>query len=301
VSNLSPQLCPQCDEQEGTVVARIIRARAKDLGGFSVRRVLPFHAHRMVGPWIFFDHMGPATFDADGGINVRPHPHIGLATVTWLFDGEVMHRDSLGNARSITPGAVNLMIAGKGIVHSERKTPHGDGFLMEGLQLWQALPQEAEEMDPEFHHYPAEAIPQAEVNGVSVAVIIGEAYGVTSPVKSFSRTLYMTAQLRDGRTLALPQEQELAVYVLSGALEVGGCALAAHEMAVLKPGTVAELTATADARIAVVGGDPVGERFVEWNFVSSDKARIEQARADWQAGAFPLIPGDDEEFIPLPE
>lgn len=282
----------------------IIAPREKDLGGFSVRRILPVAGRRQVGPWLFFDHMGPAVFQPGEGLNVRPHPHINLATVTYLFEGRIRHRDSLGYDEIITPGAINLMVAGRGIVHSEREP---DDTAQEvrnthGLQLWHALPEAFEETDPGFYHYDAAEIPAVEVGEVPVRVLIGSAYGVTSPVKTYAETLYLEARLEPGQTLELPADTpERAVYVVSGAVDVGDTVIEAAHMAVLKPGAAVRVTAVSTAQIAVIGGEPFTERHIYWNFVSSRKERIEQAKADWREGRFPKVPGDETEFIPLPE
>lgn len=283
-------------------VELILTPREKDLGGFSVRRLLPTARRKMVGPWIFFDHMGPASFTAGRGINVRPHPHIGISTVTYLFEGEILHRDSLGSLQSIRPGDINLMVAGRGIVHSERERPEVTAVdhALNGLQLWLALPDAQEETMPSFHHYPGEAVPALTVDGVPVRVMIGSAWGVTSPVRQFSETLYVEARLRRGQALVLPPAEERALYVVSGALDAHGAALPEHSMAVFANQPGIEVRATEDARVALIGGAPVGERFIEWNFVSSREERIEQAKLEWQAGRFPKVPGDEKEFIPLP-
>lgn len=285
-----------------TAVELILLPRDKDLGGFSVRRLLPTARRKMVGPWIFFDHMGPAQFAAGEGINVRPHPHIGISTVTYLFEGEILHRDSLGSLQPIRPGDVNLMVAGRGIVHSERERPEvaASDHALNGLQLWLALPDEHEETEPSFHHYPSEAIPALTVVGVPVRVMMGSAWGVTSPVRQFSATLYVEARLQRGQVLILPQAPERALYVVSGALEAHGAVLPEHSMTVFANQPGIAVRATADARIALIGGAPVGERLIEWNFVSSRRERIEQAKDEWQAGRFPKVPGDEQEFIPLP-
>lgn len=296
-------------EQDCTTVAGcaaidlIIRPRDKDLGGFSVRRSLPTAQHKMVGPWIFFDHMGPADFPAGQGINVRPHPHVNLATVTYLFEGEILHRDSLGSVQAIRPGDINLMVAGRGIVHSERERPEVTAapHRLHGLQLWLALPQADEEIDPAFRHYAASDIPTAVIDGVPVRVMMGTAYGLTSPVRTFARTLYVEAHLQPGQTLALPEAEERAVYVAQGALAARGTDIPEHSMAVFADAAGVVLEATAESRIAIIGGEHLGQRFIEWNFVSSRKARIEAAKDDWRAGRFPKVPGDETEFIPLPE
>jgi redox-sensitive bicupin YhaK (pirin superfamily) len=285
-------------------VSLIIPAREKDLGGFQVRRVLPFAKHRMVGPWIFFDHMGPADFAPGIGINVRPHPHINLATVTYLFSGAILHRDSLGTRSVIVPGDINLMVAGKGIVHSEReeedaqtKTRH-----LDGLQLWLALPEADEEMDPAFFHYDADEIPGLNEDGVSVRVMMGEAFGLVSPVKTYAKTLYAEFKLVAGATVAAPiTAEDRAIYACSGALEIDGQRLEQYQMAILATGAEAKITALEDAHFVMIGGEPLTERHIYWNFVSSRPQRIEQAKADWAAQVFPKVPGDDQEFIPLPE
>lgn len=304
MSNTLPNAEQPCDVLDSpcAAVELILKPREKDLGGFSVRRLLPTARRKMVEPWIFFDHMGPARFAAGQGITVRPHPHIGIATVTYLFEGEILHRDSLGSLQAIRPGDINLMVAGRGIVHSERERPEitATEHTLHGLQLWLALPEAFEETDPSFHHYPGDTIPALSVDGVAVRVMMGSAYGVTSPVRQFSETLYLEAHLHAGQTLALPEARERAVYVASGALKAQDTAMPARSMTVFadRPGIV--VRATEAARIAVIGGAPVGEREIEWNFVSSRAARIEQAKRDWVDGRFPKVPGDEVEFIPLP-
>ncbi|HTM82006.1 pirin family protein [Asticcacaulis sp.] len=285
-------------------VSLIIPAREKDLGGFQVRRVLPFAKHRMVGPWIFFDHMGPADFAPGIGINVRPHPHINLATVTYLFSGAILHRDSLGTRSVIVPGDINLMVAGKGITHSEReeeavqaKTRH-----LDGLQLWLALPEADEEIDPAFFHYDADEIPGLNEDGVSIRVMMGEAFGLVSPVKTYAKTFYAEFRLAAGKAIDAPMTAEdRAVYACAGALEIDGQRLEQYEMAILTTGAEAKITALDEAHFVIIGGEPLTERHIYWNFVSSRPERIEQAKADWQAQAFPKVPGDELEFIPLPE
>lgn len=283
-------------------ILMVIPARPKDLGGFEVRRVLPFAKHRMVGPWIFFDHMGPAEFAPGLGVNVRPHPHINLATVTYLFEGQIQHKDSLGSDCAIEPGDINLMVAGRGIVHSERETEARQAIArrLDGLQLWLALPEADEEMAAEFHHYAATDIPQLVQDGVVLRVMMGTAYGVKSPVKTFAETLYVEARIRAGAQIAAPEAAERAIYVCSGALEIAGQRVEAYQMAVLNPGSV-ELMALTDSHVVMIGGEPLSERHIYWNFVSSRPERIEQAKADWKAGRFAKVPGDALEFIPLPE
>lgn len=283
-------------------VEQIIQPKEKDLGEFTVRRTLPSANRQAVGPWVFFDHMGPATFPACSGINVRPHPHINLATVTYLFEGEILHRDSLGNEQAIRPGDLNLMVAGKGIVHSERERPEINNIehALHGLQLWLALPEKDEEVDPAFYHYPSAELPKLEVNGVPLRVMIGTAYGATSPVKTFASTLYVEAHLQKGQELAIPIADERAVYIASGGLTVDGTDLTAHSLTVFTSKPSIHIMATQESRIAILGGENVGKRFIEWNFVSSKKERIEEAKRMWQQQTFEKVPGDDVEFIPLP-
>lgn len=304
MSNILDAAEQRCDavERPCNAIELILDPRVADLGGFSVRRLLPTAQRRMIGPWIFFDEMGPADFPAGKGINVRPHPHIGLATVTYLFEGEILHRDSVGSLQRITPGAINLMVAGRGITHSERERPEATAgaHRLHGLQLWLALPTEDEEVEPAFHHFSAEAIPSIDVKGVPVRVMMGSAYGITSPVPVFSETLYLEARLKAGQTLELPDATERAVYVVDGALQAQGSDLQTQTMAIFSSDQGVSVTATEDARIALIGGAPLGKRFIEWNFVSSRKERIDQAKDDWRAGRFAKVLGDEVEFIPLP-
>ncbi len=284
-------------------ILRIIEPREKDLGGFFVRRILPYSKQRMVGPWIFFDHMGPVEFPAGEGINVRPHPHINLATVTYLFEGEILHRDSLGSRQLIHPGDINLMVAGSGITHSERERNeiHNIPHRQHGLQLWHALPEEYEDIEPAFYHYPSEDIPAIKIEGVSVRVLMGSAYGVTSPVKTFAETLYFEAQMQAGQVLELPRVQEAALYVVSNSVWVNGVQLPQYHMMTMEYCEGMLVSATEKARIALIGGKPFTERYIYWNFVSSRKERIEQAKQDWIEGRFAKVQGDDKEFIPLPD
>lgn len=303
MSNEARRIEQECDFSPGCgAIELIIQPRDRDLGGFFVRRVLPSARRRMVGPWIFFDHMGPAEFAAGEGINVRPHPHVNLATVTYLFEGEILHRDSLGSLQPIRPGDINLMVAGRGIVHSERERPEVTAVAhkLHGLQLWLALPEADEEIEPAFYHYPGTEIPAVTVGGVPVRVMMGSAYGVTSPVKTFAETLYVEARLQPGQTLLLPEAEERAVYVASGSVKAREDVIPEHAMAVFSSAPGVLLEAVTEARIGIIGGERMSPRFIEWNFVSSRKARIEQAKADWQAQRFPKVPGDEEEFIPLP-
>lgn len=302
MSNLMKSAEQGCDATDApcSAIETILSPRVADLGGFSVRRLLPTAQRKMVGPWIFFDEMGPAEFPAGEGINVLPHPHIGIATVTYLFEGEILHRDSVGSYQPIRPGDINLMVAGRGIAHSERERPEitASNHRLHGLQLWLALPESHEDEEPAFHHYPDEAIPAVEIDGVPVRVMIGSAYGVTSPVRQFSETLYLEATLKTGQTLELPVAPVRAVYVASGALGAHGSELPTHSMTIFSQEPGVAVTATEDTRIAVIGGEPLGKRFIEWNFVSSSKNRIDQAREDWRAGRFDKVVGDEEAYIP---
>jgi len=288
------------------IVQRVLEGQSRDLGGFSVRRVLPAGRLQTVGPFIFFDHMGPAVFAPGAGVDVRPHPHIGLATVTYLFAGEFMHRDSLGSAQLIRPGDVNWMVAGRGIVHSERTPPQArqspGGAPIHGIQTWIALPREREEIEPSFEHHPAPAIPEIRRRGVAMRLIAGSAYGATAPTAVFSPMFYLAADCEAGAVLELPDEHvERAVYVVDGAVEADGESYGAGHMIVLEAATSATLRAAAPARVMLLGGAPLdGARHIWWNFVSSSAGRIERAKADWREERFAAVPGDDER-IPLPE
>lgn len=282
-----------------------LTGQAKDLGGgFLVRRVLPAAARQSVGPFLFFDHFGPVTVPPGGGHAVRPHPHIGLATVTYLFEGAMLHSDSLGYVQQIAPGAINWMTAGRGIVHSERPPPAlaATSYTNHGIQLWAALPQAFEEVEPSFTHTPAADIPELSVGDADVRVLIGQAWGHTSPVATFAPTVYLDIALPAGGLLDLPPlAQELAVYAVDGDVEVDGAVLSARTLALLETGLTTQIRATAATRLLVIGGDALdGHRFISWNFVSSRKERILQAEADWQAQRMGQVPGDAE-FIPLPE
>ena len=283
-------------------ITNIIQPKAKDIGEFEVRRALPVPGQRAVGPWVFFDHFGPVEFAPGEGMNVRPHPHINLATVTYLFEGEIFHRDSLGNALPIRPGAINLMVAGKGIVHSERTLPNlrASGYRLHGLQLWMALPEADEEIDPAFYHTPADQIPAINLDGVSVRVMMGSAYGLTSPVKTFSQTLYLEADMAKGASLDVPNADELALYLVKGGVSIDGGDAPINALSVLNP-AAKTIMASDDARFAIIGGKNLGRRHLWWNFVSSRKDRIERAKLDWAAGKFPPVEGDEDEFIPLPD
>ena len=294
------------DKHQCEALKAVIVPRTADLGdGFTVRRALPSIQSRMVGPFVFFDHFGPTVFKSGKGLDVRPHPHIGLATVTYLFDGEIMHRDSLGTTAPIKPGEVNWMTAGRGIVHSERTGP--ERRIVEdhlhGLQMWVALPADQEEMAPDFAHYAAKEFPMVRDDGKNVRVVIGQAYGKRSPVKTTSETLFADAHLKAGAVLPLDADhEERAIYVIDGEIDVSGDKFGGDRLLVFKPGDKITVHAVSDAHLTIFGGAAMdGPRHIWWNFVSSRKDRIEQAKADWTAGHFQKVPGDEIEFIPLPE
>ena len=282
----------------------VIVPRPRDIGGFEVRRVLPSLERRSVGPFVFFDQMGPAELAPGQGIDVRPHPHIGLATVTYLFAGTIVHRDSLGTVQSIEPGEVNWMTAGRGIVHSERsdtelrKRPQK----LYGIQIWVALPQQHEETQPDFTHYEAESLPKIEGDGKSIRVIAGSLFGKSSPVKTFASLFYADAALQPGARLSLRAEhEERAIYLLGGTVDIGGQSFEPGRLLVFSSGDEILVEANTLARLLLFGGEPLdGPRHLWWNFVSSSRERIEQAKADWKAKRFAPVPGDAE-FIPLPE
>jgi redox-sensitive bicupin YhaK (pirin superfamily) len=280
----------------------LVTPRAHDLGGgFTVRRALPAAAVRSVGPFVFFDHFGPVQAEPQDNHDVRPHPHIGLATVTYLFEGAMQHRDSTGAVQRIEPGAINWMSAGRGIVHSER-TPddlRGVTRRSHGLQLWVALPEALEESEPGFAHTPADAIPVLEVGGAHLRVLVGEVFGTASPVVAASTTLFVDIAMQAGDAFPAPLAAERALYGVDGAFTLDGQVVPAQTLVLLAPGEEPLVAAEADVRVALVGGEPLGPRFVWWNFVSSRKARIDQAADDWAAGRFPAVPGETE-FIPLP-
>ena len=281
----------------------LIAPRAHDLGGgFRVRRLLPSAQRQAVGPFLFFDHFGPVTAGPADNHDVRPHPHIGLATVTYLFEGAMMHRDNIGAVQRIEPGAINWMTAGRGIVHSER-TPddlRGVTRRSHGLQLWAALPQEHEEDNPSFVHTPAEAIPELRLGGATVRVLIGRAFGVASPVETVSDTLYLDFACAPGTALAIPDAAaERALYSVEAAFEVDGREVPPFTLALLAPGAQPELRSREAGRVVLIGGAPLGPRFMVWNFVSSRRERIAEAEADWVAQRFARVSGETE-FIPLP-
>jgi redox-sensitive bicupin YhaK (pirin superfamily) len=296
---------PSCTNCATTpAIETIIEARTRDLGGFSVERVLPSVRRKLVGPFIFFDHMGPVTFAPGQAIDVRPHPHINLATVTYLFEGEIVHRDSLGSVQAIRPGAINWMTAGRGIVHSERTAPElrKTGSRLHGLQLWVALPKAHEETGPDFRHYAAETLPAFERDGARLRVLAGSAYGAASPVRTLSPLFYVEATISAGAELSLPDEhRERAAFVVEGVIRCGEERIEPSRMAVFAPGWTPPLRAESGARVMLLGGASIdGERHIWWNFVSSSRDRIEQAKRDWKEGRFPRVPGETE-FIPLPE
>ncbi|MDA0702876.1 MAG: pirin family protein [Proteobacteria bacterium] len=285
-------------------VERVIVPRSRDIGGFEVRRALPAPGRRMVGPFIFFDQMGPALFPAGQGMDVRPHPHIGLSTLTWLFEGEVLHRDSLGFVQPIRPGEVNWMTAGSGIAHSERMP--AEARVAEsrtyGLQIWMALPRDKEEIAPGFQHYAADSLPVIESDGVAATLVAGSAWGETSPVAVHSETIYADIRMAAGGRLPVPSEhEERALYILEGAVEIAGDRFEAGSFLVLRPGDGITVAAPVTCRLMLLGGATAdGPRHIWWNFVSHSEERIEQAKADWQAGRFTAVPAESE-FIPLPE
>ena len=285
-------------------IEMVIVPRARDLGGFEVRRALPSARRQMVGPFIFWDQMGPAEFLLGQGMDVRPHPHIGLATVTYLFDGEVIHRDSLGTQIPIRPGAMNLMSAGRGIVHSERTglEARAVGAKLYGIQAWVALPRSHEEGEPTFTHYGAENLPVLGDHGVTLRLIAGEALGARSPVSTPMSMIYADAQLEAGASVPFdPAYEERGLYTVSGVVEIAGDRFGPGQLLVFRPGDRITVRAVEPARFMLLGGDPMdGPRHIWWNFVSSRPERIEQAKADWKAARFDSVPGETE-FIPLPE
>jgi len=282
----------------------IIKPHVKDLGGgFTVRRLLPSHPHKMVGPFIFFDHMGHADFAPGEGLDVRPHPHIGLATVTYLFEGAIMHRDSLGSVQEIRPGDVNWMTAGAGIAHSER-SPDGlrqSGGALHGIQTWVALPKEHEKVAPAFEHHPAASLPEIFTPGVRMRLIAGTAFGKTAPATTFSDMFYAVEMEQGARLEIPPEHEERAVYLVEGELALEGIALAPRHMAVLANPQALTIEAKTKARVMLLGGKPMdGDRFIWWNFVASDKEAIQEAKQRWRAQGFGNVP-DETEWIPLPD
>ena len=293
------------DRDAADAVETLIVPRAVDLGEMTVRRALPSTKRQMVGPFIFFDQMGPAEFLTDQGIDVRPHPHINLATLTYLFEGEIRHRDSLGTDIAIAPGAVNWMRAGRGIVHSERtaEARRATGQRLFGIQSWMALPERDEESDPAFLHHGADALPVVEAGGVSARLIAGRGFGETSPLQASSETLYADVSLAAEARMPIDAlYEERALYTVAGTIEIAGDAFEPGQLLVLRPGDPITVRATSQARFMLFGGAPMeGPRYIWWNFVSSRRERIEQAREEWSRGRFDTVPGDEAEFIPLPE
>ena len=286
------------------MIETVIEQRRRNLGGFEVGRVLPFPTRRMVGPFVFFDHMGPMDMAAGlpRSVDVRPHPHIGLATVTYLFSGEIMHRDSVGSEAPIRPGEVNWMTAGSGITHSERfEKARAQGDHLHGIQSWVALPEADEETDPSFSHHGQSDLPAWADAGVRGRLIAGSAYGLTSPVRIFSPMVYAHLDMDSGARIALPDEHtDRAVYVAEGSIAIDGQRFETGQMPVLLPGAATVTAVDGPATVMLLGGEPLGERFLFWNFVASSQARIDQAKADWQAQRMKLPDLDDKEFIPLP-
>lgn len=292
----------------GSPIEMIIVPKSHDVGGFEVRRALPSTKRRMVGPFIFWDQMGPGFLPAGTGLDVRPHPHIGLSTVTYLTEGEIMHRDSVGSVQAIRPGAVNWMTAGKGIVHSERTEAglrtHGNHLA--GIQSWIALPQRYEEIDPGFTHYAADDLPIIADHGVWMRLIVGDLFGESSPVRTLSETIYMELVLDEGARLEIPASHpERALYLFDGSVDIAGDVHTAEggagQLLVLREGDAVLVKALCRTRLLLLGGEPMdGPRYIYWNFVSSSRERIEDAKSDWRNGRFPMVPGETE-FIPLPE
>ncbi|MBZ9674168.1 pirin family protein [Mesorhizobium sp. ES1-1] len=278
---------------------------AKDIGGFEVRRALPTAKRRLVGPFIFFDRMGPAILRAGQALDVRPHPHIGLSTVTYLFDGKIRHRDSLGTEMVIEPGDVNLMTAGRGIVHSER-TPEelrGAPMSISGLQTWLALPDGKEEVAPVFENTAALRLPEIDAEGITGRIVMGDFHGLRSPVRADSETLYADLRLTPGATVKIPPDaEERAIYTLEGEVTISGDVFPAERLLVFRPGDEIVVSSNTGAHFMLFGGASLGsKRYIWWNFVSSSKERIEQAKEEWKTGRFDIVPGDAEEFIPLPQ
>jgi redox-sensitive bicupin YhaK (pirin superfamily) len=294
--------CETCAEPAG--LALVIEGQPRPIGALEVTRLLPVRQRRAVGPFVFLDHMGPVTFAPGGGFDVPPHPHIGLSTVTYLFEGEGVHRDSLGSVQRIQPGEVNVMTAGRGVVHSERSDPsfRARGGTLHGLQLWVALPMANEDDDPSFEHFAHDAFPLVEDDGVRARVLMGEALGAASPVRHPARPLLVDAVLDAGAALPLSAALgERAAYVIGGEVSAGPRTFGPRRLLVAADGADLDLVARAPSRVVVIGGAPLdGKRYIDWNFVSSTRERIDRAKAAWRAQTFPRIPGDDREFVPLP-
>jgi redox-sensitive bicupin YhaK (pirin superfamily) len=302
ITEASEPSCETCDER---AVSLVIEGRPRNIGALDVTRVLPARELRAVGPFVFLDHMGPVSFAPGSGFDVPPHPHIGLSTVTYLFEGEGVHRDSLGTVALVRPGEINLMTAGRGVVHSERSAPErrAVGGAMHGLQLWLGLPTANEEDAPSFEHLGHAALPEVTAAGVRARVLLGEALGARSPAAHPSRPLLLDVALDAGASFEVDGTgDERAVYVVEGEVAVGRRSFGSLRLLVVAPGTALLVLARSASRVVVLGGPPLdGKRFIEWNFVSSSRERIERAKAAWQAQTFPRIPGDDQELVPLPE
>ena len=308
----NPALDPHCPAgDEIDAIETLIVPRARDIGEFAVRRALPSPKRQMVGPFIFFDQVGPVEFLTGQGIDVRPHPHIGLGTVTYLYEGSMHHRDSLGTSMTITPGAVNWMVAGNGITHSERTAQavrQSNGHQLFGIQTWVALPQGAEDYNPSFEHQPEAALPLLEGEGKSARLILGHAFGETAPVKTYSDMFYLDVQLKPGAAIPLPGDHEdRGAYITLGEVEIAGDLFGAGQMMVFRPGDSVSLKAGPQgARLMLLGGETLNEpRYIWWNFVSSSLEKIDAAKeawrqGDWEHGRFQLPPGDTQEYIPLP-
>lgn len=294
-----------------TSIEIVIEPRSRDLGGFQVGRVLPYAKRRTVGPFIFFDVIGPAEFKPGQGIDVRPHPHIGLATVTYLFSGELRHRDCLGFDQIIRPGDVNWMTAGRGITHSERTDDarRASGQLMHGIQSWVALPEEAEETDPAFHHHPKDSLPVIEQNGAQLRLIAGQAFGQTAPVKTFSPMFYVAVETIEKSTITLPNNyEERALFIVNGNADIENSSYSDGQMIVFKPGANPEINVSAKSKMMVLGGEPIGRRKIWWNLVATNQENIERAKENWRSSAennfndtYFSLPSGESEFIPLPE
>jgi len=296
---------PHVSETFDETVELVIEGRPRQVGTLTVARLLPSAKRRLIGPFVFLDHLGPVTIAPGLGFDLKPHPHIGLSTVTYFLAGENVHRDSLGNVQVNRPGEVNLMTAGRGVVHSERADPgwRERGGHLHGLQIWLALPEEREEDAPSFEHHPQASLPEAApAAGARGRVLLGTAFGAASPIAHPSRPSLIDLQLEADAALDVPAEEpERGVYVVEGAVRLGRTVLEANRLAVLRPGAAAQLRAREKSRVLLLGGPPVGRRYIDWNFVSSSQERIQQARRDWREQKFPKIPGDEVEFVPLPE
>lgn len=303
MSNQSHNTDLPCTTKAGdAAIELLLQPKEQELGGVTVRRSVPSRGARRIGPWVFFDHMGPAYFPAGDGVNVMPHPHINIATVTYLLEGEMLHQDSVGSVQKIRPGDLNLMVAGSGIVHSERQSAEvkSQPHCIHGFQLWLALPAADEETTPAFYHYNTEQIPSVDVAGAAVRVLMGTAYGVTSPVKTFSPTLYLEARLRAGQSLTLAQAAMRGLYVVTGEINIQDSIVSAETLAVLAAEQEITITAKSDSQVVLIGGDDIGHRYMDWNFVSSRIERVKQARQQWIDQQFAKIPTDNQEYIPYP-